>query len=97
MGFKDLLKNYSKSNVKFTKHAKIKISQTKILVRKMVKVNYDQKWDILYVYKEGKKAKFSVEALENFVIDIGSDGKVVGLEIQNASKTLKVTKMSLKT
>jgi uncharacterized protein YuzE len=62
----------------------------------MVKVDYDQKWDILYVYKEGEKAKFSIEALENFVIDIGFDGKVVGLEIQNASKTLKVAKNELK-
>ena len=62
----------------------------------MVKVDYDQKWDILYIYKEGEKTKFSIEALENFVIDVGFDGKVVGLEILNASKILKVSKNELK-
>ena len=62
----------------------------------MVKVDYDQKWDILYIYKEGEKIKFSIEALNNFIIDIGFDGKVVGLEILNASKALKVAKNDLK-
>jgi len=62
----------------------------------MVKVDYDQKWDVLYIYKENEKAKFSIEALNNFVIDIGFDGKVVGLEILNASKVLKVAKNQLK-
>jgi uncharacterized protein YuzE len=62
----------------------------------MVKVDYDQKFDILYIQKKGKKAKFSIEALNNFVIDVGFDGKVVGLEILNASKILKVSKNELK-
>jgi uncharacterized protein YuzE len=62
----------------------------------MVKVDYDQKFDILYIYKEEEKAKFSIEALNNFVIDIGFNGKVVGLEILNASKFLKVSKNELK-
>jgi len=61
----------------------------------MVKFNYDQEWDILYVHKNGEKVKFSIEALENFVIDIGMKGQVVGLEIQNASKVLKVPKSQL--
>jgi uncharacterized protein YuzE len=62
----------------------------------MAKVDYDEKFDILYIYKEGEKVKFSVEALNNFVINIGFNGKVVGLEILNASKTLKVSKNELK-
>jgi uncharacterized protein YuzE len=62
----------------------------------MVKVDYDEKFDILYIYKEGEKVKFSVEALNNFVINLGFNGKVVGLEILNASKTLKVSKNELK-
>ena len=63
---------------------------------KMVKVSYDYKWDILYIHKEGNKAKFSVEAFDNFVVDIGFDGRVVGLEILDASKELKIAKKDLK-
>ena len=62
----------------------------------MVKVDYDYKWDILYVYKEVEKAKFSVEVLDNFVVDIGFKGEVVALEILNASRVLKVSKKELK-
>jgi uncharacterized protein YuzE len=62
----------------------------------MVKVDYDQKFDILHIHKKGKKAKFSIQALNNFVIDVGFNGKVVGLEILNASKFLKVSKNELK-
>ncbi len=62
----------------------------------MVKINYDYKFDVLYIYKEGKRAKFSIEALENFVIDVDFDNKVVGLEISQASKVLKVAKKDLK-
>jgi len=62
----------------------------------MVKVDYDWKHDILYIYKENERAKFSVEVLNNFVIDIGFDNKVVGLEIFDASKTLRIAKKELK-
>ena len=62
----------------------------------MVKVDYDYKWDILYVYKEGEKAKFSVEVLDNFVVDIDFKGQAMGLEILNASSVLKVSKKELK-
>jgi uncharacterized protein YuzE len=62
----------------------------------MIKADYDQKWDILYLHKEGEKTKFSIEVLNNFVIDVGFDGRVVGLEVLNASKTLKVAKNELK-
>ena len=61
----------------------------------MAKVNYDWKHDILYIYKN-ERAKFSVEVLNNFVIDIGFDNKVVGLEIFDASKILRIAKKELK-
>jgi len=60
----------------------------------MYKVDYDDEWDVLYVHK-GEKVKFSVEAFGNFVMDIGFDGKVVALEILDASKELKVPKKDL--
>ncbi|RLJ04096.1 MAG: hypothetical protein DRP14_03950, partial [Candidatus Aenigmatarchaeota archaeon] len=61
----------------------------------MAEVDYDSGQDILYLYKKGEKAKFSVEVLENFVIDV-ADNKIVGLEIFNASKVLDVNKTDLK-
>lgn len=62
----------------------------------MVKFDYDYKWDALYIYKENEKAKFSVDVLDNFVIDIGFKEEVVGLELLNASKVLKLPKKALK-
>jgi uncharacterized protein YuzE len=50
---------------------------------KEAKVDYDEENDILYVYS-GEKAKDSLE-IDNFVLDISADNKVVGVEIFNAS------------
>jgi uncharacterized protein YuzE len=50
---------------------------------KEAKVDYDEENDILYVYI-GEKAKDSLE-IDNFVLDISADNKVVGVEIFNAS------------
>ncbi len=61
----------------------------------MVEADYDFSQDLLYLYKEGEKVKFSVEVLENFVIDVAAN-KIVGLEIFNASKVLDVDKKDLK-
>jgi len=61
----------------------------------MAEVDYDSSQDILYLYKKREKAEFSVEVLENFVIDV-ADNKIVGLEIFNASKVLDVNKTDLK-
>ncbi|MFH1623466.1 MAG: DUF2283 domain-containing protein [Candidatus Aenigmatarchaeota archaeon] len=61
----------------------------------MAKFEYDSKSDILYVFKEGEKSRFSIEFFENFIVDVGENGKVVGLEILNASKELKLAKKEL--
>jgi uncharacterized protein YuzE len=50
---------------------------------KEAKVDYDEENDILYVYS-GEKAKDSLE-IDNFVIDISADNKIVAVEIFNAS------------
>jgi uncharacterized protein YuzE len=50
---------------------------------KEAKVDYDGENDILYVYS-GEKAKDSLE-IDNFVLDISVDNKVVAVEIFNAS------------
>lgn len=60
------------------------------------KVSYDREFDNLHIYKEGEPSKQSVEMFDTFVVDLDSDGsKVVGLEIMNASKVLKVSKAEL--
>lgn len=53
---------------------------------KEAKIDYDEEYDILYVYS-GEKAKDSLE-IDNFVIDISADNKVVGVEIFDASNIL---------
>ena len=60
----------------------------------MVEVSYDKEYDILYIYKK-EKVKHSLEILGNFVVDIGLSGKVVGVEIFEASKMLKIPKSNL--
>lgn len=50
---------------------------------KEAKVDYDKENDILYVYS-GEKAKDSLE-IDNFVLDISAENKVVGVEVFNAS------------
>jgi len=57
---------------------------------KEAKVDYDEENDILYVYS-GEKAKDSLE-IDNFVLDISADNKVVAVEIFNAS--IFVSKLS---
>jgi uncharacterized protein YuzE len=61
-----------------------------------VKVSYDREFDNLHIYREGEPSKQSVEMFDTFVVDLDFDGgKVVGLEIMNASKVLNVSKEEL--
>ncbi len=62
----------------------------------MAKVSYDPEVDALYVRKVGEPIKFSINVLENFILDASSENKIVGLEILNASKILKISKSELK-
>ena len=61
-----------------------------------VRVSYDKEFDNLHIYREGEPSKQSVEMFDTFVVDLDFDGgKVVGLEIMNASRVLKVSKEEL--
>jgi uncharacterized protein YuzE len=57
---------------------------------KEAKVDYDKEFDIFYVYS-GEKARDSIE-IDNFVLDMSAENKVVGVEIFNAS--IFVSKLS---
>lgn len=63
-----------------------------------VSVSYDKEFDNLHIYLEGETSKQSIEMFDIFVVDMRGDfdgGKVVGLEIMNASKVLNVPKKDL--
>lgn len=52
-------------------------------------VNYDPKADVLYIVaKKGKEEEF-VEIAPGLNAEIDADGKVIGIEILNASNVLK--------
>lgn len=58
-------------------------------------VVYDKEFDNLYIHKNREKSEHSLQVSSNFIIDIDHEEKVVGLEILNASKVLKVSKEDL--
>jgi len=56
------------------------------------KFHYDKKQDILYiVVREGEEEEF-IEVAEGISLEIDSEGRVIGIEIFNASKILKLLK-----
>ena len=57
-------------------------------------MNYDYEEDILLLSK-GVKVKASID-LGDFVIDVGNDGFIVGIEILNASQNLGLKQEQLK-
>lgn len=62
----------------------------------LASVSYDKEFDNLHIYREEEPSKQSIEMFDIFVVDLDFDsGKVVGLEIMNASKVLNVPKKEL--
>lgn len=57
-----------------------------------MKLEYDKKADAAYIYLkypiEDNEVKKSLELNENITIDLDSSGKLIGIEILNASKVL---------
>ncbi len=59
-----------------------------------MKANYDTKTDILYIQlSEGKYDK-SEKVNDSVILDISSDGKMMGIEILDASETIQHFKPS---
>ncbi len=55
----------------------------------MIKADYDENSDILYIYKKGK-VKYSID-LGVFVLDVNEKNQVVGIELLDATQLLKST------
>jgi uncharacterized protein YuzE len=62
----------------------------KIIKQKSKKiVHYDQKTDVLYVRFHKRIEKEFVEVFPGINVELDSEGKIIGIEILNASKILK--------
>jgi len=62
----------------------------------MVRVEYDQKADAMYIWLRKAKYDISEELAENVIIDLDKNERIVGIEVLDASKNLGkelVTKM----
>jgi uncharacterized protein YuzE len=59
-----------------------------------MKVRYDKEVDAIYIYAEQGEVEYSEEVGEGIIVDVSKDGKVVGMEILDASE--KFSAASLK-
>ncbi|MBX6423465.1 DUF2283 domain-containing protein [Thermosulfurimonas sp. F29] len=57
-----------------------------------MKIYYDDKYDLLYIrFSEIEKENVkNVEVMEDIILDIGKDDKIVGIEILNASEKVNL-------
>lgn len=59
-----------------------------------MKVSYDDRADLLYLrFDERKQELMNRRVAEDVVLDIGAEGKIVGIEILDASKHLDLTRL----
>ena len=51
-----------------------------------MKVRYDKEVDAMYVYAEEGQSEYSEEIGEGIIIDVSKEGKIIGMEILDASE-----------
>jgi len=54
----------------------------------MVKVEYDSKADAMYIWLRKAKYEISEELAENVIIDLDMNGRIIGIEVLDATKNL---------
>ena len=54
----------------------------------MVQVEYDKKADAMYIWLRKAKYDISEELAENVVLDLDKSGRIIGIEVLDASKNL---------
>lgn len=59
-----------------------------------MKVRYDKEVDAMYIYAQEGESEYSEEIGDGVIVDISKDGKVIGMEILDASE--KFSQGSLK-
>jgi uncharacterized protein YuzE len=59
---------------------------------KNMKIEYDDKTDLLYIrFDEAKQDIINQRVSDNIVLDIGTDDKIVGIEILDAMETINLS------
>ena len=54
----------------------------------MIRVEYDSKADAMYIWLRKAKYEISEEIAENAIMDLDKRGRIIGIEILDASKNL---------
>ena len=54
----------------------------------MVEVEYDKKSDALYIWVRKGKYDISEELAENVILDLDKTGRIIGIEVLDASKNM---------
>ena len=54
----------------------------------MVQVEYDKKADAIYIWVRKAKYDISEEIAENVIIDLDKAGRIIGIEVLDASKNM---------
>jgi len=54
----------------------------------MVRVEYDQKSDAMYIWLRKAKYDISEQLAQNVVLDLDKKGRIIGIEVLDASKNL---------
>lgn len=54
----------------------------------MVRIGYDSKADAMYIWLRKARYDISEELAENVIIDLDKRGRIIGIEVLDASKNL---------
>jgi uncharacterized protein YuzE len=54
----------------------------------MVQVEYDKKADALYIWVRKAKYDISEELAENVILDLDKAGRIIGIEVLDATKNM---------
>jgi uncharacterized protein YuzE len=54
----------------------------------MVQVEYDKKADALYIWVRKGKYDISEELADNVILDLDKTGRIIGIEVLDASKNI---------
>ncbi len=54
----------------------------------MIRVQYDSKADVMYIWLRKARYEISEELAENVILDLDKRGRIIGIEILDASKNL---------
>jgi uncharacterized protein YuzE len=59
-----------------------------VIIESLMKLNYDQETDSLYIDLNSRPSADSREIQDGVVIDVDAKGRIVGIDIQHASEVL---------